>query len=95
MAGVELPSSPINRKEQYLARIAGQGTEIPAYPITREEAYLDKIAKSGGGGGGTTDYTDLENKPQIGGITLTGNKSLGDLGAAKTPKVIGEQLILS
>ena len=34
------------------------------------------------GSGGTTDYTDLENKPQIGGVTLIGNKSLHDLGAA-------------
>lgn len=34
------------------------------------------------GAGGTTDYTDLENKPQIGGVTLTGNVSLHDIGAA-------------
>ena len=32
-------------------------------------------------GGGTTDYDDLSNKPQIGGVTLTGNKTLADLGA--------------
>lgn len=30
--------------------------------------------------GGTTDYNDLTNKPQIGGMELTGNKSLSDLG---------------
>lgn len=30
---------------------------------------------------GTTDYTDLENKPSIGGIPLSGNKTLSDLGA--------------
>ena len=34
-----------------------------------------------GGGGGVTDYDDLSNKPQIGGVTLTGNKTLADLGA--------------
>ena len=33
-------------------------------------------------GGGTEDYTDLENKPQIGGVTLSGDKSLHDLGIA-------------
>lgn len=33
------------------------------------------------GGGGTTDYDELSNKPQIGGVTLTGNKTLGDIGA--------------
>ena len=31
---------------------------------------------------GTVDYTDLTNKPQIGGVTLTGDKSLHDLGIA-------------
>ena len=35
---------------------------------------------SGGGGGGTSDYSDLTNKPQIEGVTLSGNKSLADLG---------------
>ena len=37
---------------------------------------------SGGGGGGTSNYNALENKPQINGTTLTGNKSLSDLGIA-------------
>lgn len=34
---------------------------------------------SGGGGGGTTDYNQLSNKPQIEGVTLSGNKSFVDL----------------
>lgn len=42
---------PITRKEQYLAKAAGQDVETPE-PITREEMYLDAIAKGGGGGGG-------------------------------------------
>jgi len=37
---------------------------------------------SDGEGGGTGDYADLTNKPQIAGVTLTGNVSLNDLGAA-------------
>lgn len=32
------------------------------------------------GGGGTSDYTQLTNKPQINSVELTGNKSLSDLG---------------
>lgn len=35
---------------------------------------------TGGGGGGTSNYNDLTNKPQIAGTTLSGNKSLSDLG---------------
>lgn len=34
------------------------------------------------GGGGTSSYTDLSNKPQINSVTLSGNKSLSDLGIA-------------
>ena len=33
-------------------------------------------------GGGTSDYDELENRPQIAGVTLTGDVSLHDLGAA-------------
>lgn len=35
-----------------------------------------------GGGGGTNDYEDLSNRPQINGITLTGNKTTSQLGIA-------------
>lgn len=34
----------------------------------------------GGGTGGTLNYNDLTNKPQINGTTLTGNKTLDELG---------------
>jgi hypothetical protein len=33
----------------------------------------------GGGGGGTGNYNDLSNKPQINGVTLSGNKTAADL----------------
>ena len=33
-----------------------------------------------GGGGGTTDYDDLDNKPSINSVTLTGNLTTSDLG---------------
>lgn len=42
-----------------------------------EEGVITSHATSTGG---TTDYNDLTNKPQIGGMELTGNKSLSDLG---------------
>lgn len=41
---------------------------------------LIKKFGGGGGGGGTSNYNSLSNKPQIGGVTLQGNKSLSDLG---------------
>lgn len=33
-----------------------------------------------GGGSGTTDYNDLENKPSIEGTTLVGDLTLADIG---------------
>lgn len=39
------------------------------------------------GGSGTSNYNDLINKPSINNVTLTGNKSLSDLGAASAADV--------
>ena len=41
-------------------------------------SYL--MGKSRGGGGGTSDYSQLTNKPSINGVTLNGNKTGADLG---------------
>lgn len=35
---------------------------------------------TGGGSGGTTDYNNLSNKPQLNGVTLEGNKTLDRVG---------------
>ena len=42
-----------------------------------------------GGGGGTSDYEDLSNLPQIAGVTLIGNKTLAELGAGTYSKPSG------
>ena len=55
--------------------------------------YWRTVSGGGGGGGGTTDYSELTNKPQINSVTLTGNKSLSDLGiaaASAIPDVSGK-----
>ena len=43
--------------------------------------WIDQTG-GGGGGGGTSNYNDLSNKPQIAGTTLSGNKTLEQLGIA-------------
>jgi hypothetical protein len=43
-------------------------------------AMAAKLTGGWGGSGGTTDYSDLTNKPQINGVTLDGDKSSADLG---------------
>jgi hypothetical protein len=40
-----------------------------------------------GGGGGTSDYADLTNKPQINGHTLSGNQTSADLGLASNSDI--------
>ena len=44
--------------------------------------YLHGIAygKGSGGGGGTDDYNELSNKPQINGTTLIGDQDSDDFG---------------
>lgn len=49
-----------------------------------DEILLALIKKAGSG---TDDYEDLENKPQIGGVELSGNKSLADLDIASAQSV--------
>ena len=73
--------TPVTRREMYLSAAAGE-TETSALPtpVTREEIYLNKIANGSGGGGGTSDYSDLSNKPQINSTELSGNKTSSDLG---------------
>lgn len=45
-----------------------------------QEGNTLTINSTGGGGGGTSDYPDLTNKPKINNVELNGNKSLNDLG---------------
>lgn len=53
------------------------------------------------GGSGTSDYSQLSNKPQINGVTLSGNKTSADLGLMAeyevddTPTELSENLISS
>lgn len=52
-------------------------------------ANVDTIDESGGGSG-TTNYNELDNKPQINGVILQGNKTLGDLSIYPVPLVTSE-----
>lgn len=54
-----------------------------------KDSGLDVIAvalgrKGGGGGGGSTNYNDLSNKPKIGGVELSGNKNITELGGVQS-----------
>lgn len=48
--------------------------------ITDKNGTTTAKIYNGTGGGGTSDYRNLENKPQINNVELTGNKTSSDLG---------------
>ena len=66
---------PESRKESYLAKAAGMTVETLPTPASREELYLNAIAQ-GGGGGGTSDFNDLTNRPKYNGTAMTGETDI-------------------
>lgn len=73
------------RKEDAEAYATGKrnGQDVPATDPAYHNNAAYYAAQAAGGG----DYTNLSNKPSIGGVTLLGNKTLGDLGAIADPSV--------
>ena len=71
---------------------AGTPTQSDGYTVTPitfnktdgSNVVVNVSAKNGldgsGGTGGTTDYSELENKPKINNVELTGNRTLAELG---------------
>lgn len=75
--------TPQSRAEEILfATINGEPYD--GLPQSRIEELLlelkQVIEAGGGGGGGTNNYNLLQNKPQVNGVTLSGNKTGTDLG---------------
>lgn len=74
-------NNPQSRDEEILIATI-DGKEYDKIPQSRiEELLLElkQVIEDGGGGGGTTNYNNLSNKPQVNGITLSGDKSASDL----------------
>lgn len=90
---VDLPEA-ITPEQKYLKAIAERGESIGNIgdveidnpengEVMKYDAEQGKwVNGTASGGGGTSDYTDLTNKPKINNVTLAGNKSLSDIGAA-------------
>lgn len=87
-----LPNETLSREEVFLKAAAlGDASNLPE-PLTRVEEYLKYIAENGSGGGGTSDYEQLNNLPQVNGTTLVGNKSLSDLGITQAIKKVADMI---
>ena len=74
-------NNPQSRDEEILIATI-DGNEYNKAPQSRmEELLLElKEAIEEGGGGGTTDYENLSNQPQVNGETLIGDKTGAELG---------------
>ena len=72
--------------EEYSLPIASStilgGIKVGANLEITEDGVLN--AQAGGGTEGTTDYTQLSNKPKINNVELNGNKTLSELGVQQT-----------
>lgn len=67
---IRMDDSTASRVEQILQSKI-DGTSYDKKPLSRvEELLLDLDT---GGGGGTSDYNSLSNKPSLNGVTLQGN----------------------
>lgn len=73
-----------SRIENILDATLGEpGAVVPSPPFSRIEEKLIELKEAiESGGGGTTNYNDLTNKPSINGHTLQGNSTLDGIGAA-------------
>lgn len=85
--------SDLNGNFQTIDAFAGQATadiqqaqetadaaapQATTYTKDEVDAAIEEAIEQGGGG--TTDYNDLTNKPTINGVSLSGNKTTSDLG---------------
>lgn len=84
---VDLPTSPNNREERYLASIAGQSVEVPECPWNRKEAYLDAI--NGRVESLQDELETLENNPDVADIVDT----YADLEAYDTSTLTDKDII--
>lgn len=63
--------------------IEGKGVTVPS--STKLDGYADLVDSIETG---STDYTDLSNKPSINSVTLSGNKTSSDLGLQNAIEVV-------
>lgn len=73
----------------YLYKCGGiapiKATDEMTQPVGQRNGQL--FTEPGGGGGGTSDYDDLDNRPKINSVTLTGNKTASDLSLETRGKI--------
>lgn len=72
--------TPAQRESLRGEGVPAGGTTGQVLAKSSNTDYDTEWVDQSGGGGGTTDYDDLTNKPSINGTTLSGNKTTAELG---------------
>ena len=75
-----------------MLKVFKSGERVTTFPINivvMDDLSGESEEDEPGGGGGTSNYNDLSNKPSIGGVTLSGDKSLSDLSAVAASQGAG------
>ena len=90
----QIDGQPAGMQKNYKTLMLGRALSVGARIVVMKQSgtyiVIGEITNAtGGGSGGTTDYTQLSNKPRINSVTLTGNKSLSSLGALAAPETTG------
>lgn len=75
------PVSSVDGKTGEVTILPSGGTSGQVLKKSSSADYAVEWANESGGGG-TSDYADLTNKPSINSVTLSGNKTASDLGLA-------------
>lgn len=75
-------------KDPDATRNIGDLTALDTSAKNNLVAAINEVAEQGGGGG-TSDYAELSNKPSINNVTLSGNKSASELGLGTYSKPSG------
>ena len=99
----DIYTDPPQSRNEAIIKSTIDGTQYTAPPQSRMEDLLLELKEviEQGGGGGTSDYSQLTNKPSINDVTLSGNKTSTDLGLMPeyevdtTPTESSENLITS
>lgn len=76
------PVTSVDGKTGAVTILPSGGSQGQVLKKSSNTDYAVVWANESGGGGGTSDYTDLTNKPSINSVTLSGNKTAADLGLA-------------
>lgn len=87
ISGIYIPTktSQLTNDSNFITKSVNNLTNYYLKTNIYTKAEVDALIQ---GGGGTSDYTTLSNKPQINGITLTGNKTGSDLGLVSSTDVL-------